>query len=492
MESEKPSINIPYQDVIRVSQFVSENIGLEYTPERMKDLEKGIITACFREGLSDTESCLKWVRSADNINEKIHALALSLTIGETYFFRDKNLFRFLRDEFFPRLITRAREHGNSIRIWSAGCSSGEEPYSLSILLYELIPDIKDWNIQILATDINNDALDKAKKGEYSSWSFRDNLFIIKDNFFQIKGNGKYKINDNIKNIVKFQEINLITDSYPDTRNGTILLDLILCRNVLMYFSKDKAAKVIEGFHNALKDEGYLIVSPQEISYLQNQRFTTIIRDDVFLHKKVENSNKDNESVLTHQIKFTYSQDYSHFLPEPVQRSFDSITVNEDSFDTDDEASKKIWAEVSRQLSVESSKFQDKPRIGALSEAKKLADNNRFEEALVLCNKALESDRLNPKLHYLKATIHQENGNVPEAVKSLRQALYADKNYIPAHLNLGTLMKKEGKEKESRRHFQNALISMEGHEDSEILEDLGGMTVGRIRVMIEDFISEANK
>ena len=189
MESEKPSINIPYQDVIRVSQFVSENIGLEYTPERMKDLEKGIITACFREGLSDTESCLKWVRSADNINEKIHALALSLTIGETYFFRDKNLFRFLRDEFFPRLITRAREHGNSIRIWSAGCSSGEEPYSLSILLYELIPDIKDWNIQILATDINNDALDKAKKGEYSSWSFRDNLFIIKDNFFQIKGNG---------------------------------------------------------------------------------------------------------------------------------------------------------------------------------------------------------------------------------------------------------------------------------------------------------------
>ena len=167
-------------------------------------------------------------------------MASYLTIGETYFFRVEPDFNALENHILPELIHLRKDTGKYLRIWSAASSTGEEPYSLAILVRKLIPDIKDWNITILATDINTRSLAKAEKGIYGNWSFRNNPEWLKKIYFTPLLDERYQINRNIKDMVSFFYLNLARDTYPSLLNNTNGMDIIFCRNVLMYFTPELA------------------------------------------------------------------------------------------------------------------------------------------------------------------------------------------------------------------------------------------------------------
>jgi len=184
----------------------------------------------------------------------------TLTINLSYFFRDASTFKTLREKVLKPLLREKAEFGNRVvRIWSAGCASGEEPYSVAILLYELLgKELKDWRIRILATDLDVGALEKAKKGIYSQFSLKGVNARCVERYFEPLPRGEYALKPEIIKMVKFEQHDLIAD--PPPRH----LDLILCRNVLIYFSRQQQEKLLHAFHQALNKRGYLVIGKTEV------------------------------------------------------------------------------------------------------------------------------------------------------------------------------------------------------------------------------------
>ncbi len=170
----------------QLSELVAEQMGLYFPKERWHDFERGIRSAAKEFGFKDSESCLQHLLSSSLSKSQIEILASHLTIGETYFFREKKSFEALEEHILPELIRSRSGKEKRLRIWSAGCCTGEEPYSIAISIHKLLPDWKDWNITILATDINPNFLRKASQAEYTEWSFRGTPTWLKERYFSRK------------------------------------------------------------------------------------------------------------------------------------------------------------------------------------------------------------------------------------------------------------------------------------------------------------------
>ncbi len=166
-----------------LSRFIAHTFGLHFPPERWRDLARAIHGAASEFGYEDEDAFIQWLLSAVLSKEEIATLACHLTVGETYFFREKKTFEILENHVLPPLIEQGRRRGKRLRIWSAGCSSGEEPYSIAVLLSKMLPDAADWQITILATDINGQALKRGGKGIYGKWSFRGTPSWVKERYF---------------------------------------------------------------------------------------------------------------------------------------------------------------------------------------------------------------------------------------------------------------------------------------------------------------------
>jgi len=132
----------------KVGKLLEEQLGLYFSAERYTEMEKKVLEALRDFGYQDSEEGIKWLLSAKLNSKEIETLAKALAIGETYFFREKNTLKALEDHVLPELINQRRGKNQTLRIWSAGCSTGEEPYSLAILLKKLLGDIDNWNIKI--------------------------------------------------------------------------------------------------------------------------------------------------------------------------------------------------------------------------------------------------------------------------------------------------------------------------------------------------------
>src|SRR5512138_1766052 len=166
-----------------LSDLITRKLGIHFPQKRWNDLERRIQQAVVDFGFDDVDSCVTWLLSTKLLPEQVTVLARHLTIGETYFFRETSSFEQLEQRILPELIAARRGRDQRLRIWSAGCSSGEEPYSIAILLTRLLPDLREWHITILATDLNQAALAKAARGIYGDWSFRGAPPWLKQRYF---------------------------------------------------------------------------------------------------------------------------------------------------------------------------------------------------------------------------------------------------------------------------------------------------------------------
>jgi chemotaxis protein methyltransferase CheR len=180
---------LPQPLLVQLSEYIAASMGLYYPPERWYDLSTRITLAAQEFGYLDAAECIQWLVSAPINNRQIEILAHHLTIGETFFFRDKNVFQALKEEILPALFFSCRKAGRALTIWSAGCCTGEEPYSLAILLTELFPHLHAQQVNIIATDINSSFLKKAAAGSYNEWSFREMPLTLKEKYFNKKRNG---------------------------------------------------------------------------------------------------------------------------------------------------------------------------------------------------------------------------------------------------------------------------------------------------------------
>ena len=473
---------------------MAERIGLHFPRERWHDLERGIHSTAKEMGFQEAESCLQHMLSSPLPRNQLEILASNLTIGETYFYRENKAFEGLEEHILPALLRSSRRKGKHLRIWSAGCCTGEEPYSLAISLSRAIPDLKDWNITVLATDINPHFLKKACRAIYNEWSFRDAPRWLKEKYLTRVKDGHYEIISNIKKMVTFSHLNLAEDIYPSLLNSTNAMDIIFCRNVLMYFTSEQAKQVIQNLYNSLVDGGWLIVSSIETSPSLYSQFTTVNFHGLTVYRKnlslqPEYSAPDfgtrfDLKLDTLGSKFAPAEPEpvtSHLkLPPPLEAEEEKAAVAqptpyEEALALYEEG---LYAEAADRLLSLLPSGQADPRVTLLL-ARAYANQGRLVEALEWCEKAVANDKLNPTLHYLQATILDEQGTMEAAAVSLKRALYLDQDFILAHFTLGNLSMRQGKSKQADKHFENAISLLQTYPMEAIIPASEGITAGRL-------------
>ena len=197
---------------------------------------------------------LKYDRKKD---EELANFIDLLTIHETYFFREEQQLKAFSEEILPELAERKRKE-RSLRIWSAGCSTGEEPYTIAMLIMEQ-DALKGWDIEIFGSDISQRVLQSARRGVYQHSAFRSADPRHVASYFH-KEDAAYRIDDRVKKYVTFLGLNLL-----DTHKLALInmMDVIFCRNVIIYFDQAAKKKVIEVFYQKLKDRGYLLLGHSE-------------------------------------------------------------------------------------------------------------------------------------------------------------------------------------------------------------------------------------
>jgi len=243
---------------------IAEELGLHFAPERYSDLDRGVAAVAQQLGHTDAQAFAAWLCVAPWDQRLVRTLATELTVGETYFFRDHGLLRIVSDQVLPELIRLRRAQGRlELRLWSAGCCTGEEAYSLAILVREALPDLPQWRVSIMATDINPQFLDRARAGLFREWAFRGAPAQLRQRYFEREGEGSWRVAAHIRRMVRFEELNLAGKMYPSPFSGTDAIDLLFCRNVLMYFSPPRVDDVVARLRQSLAEGGWLVVSPSE-------------------------------------------------------------------------------------------------------------------------------------------------------------------------------------------------------------------------------------
>ena len=448
-----------------VWSVISARLGLGFPESRQNTVLRNLASASVEFGYKDFDEFIKWVLTADLTKDEIVVLASYLTITETFFWREPNVFSAFTDFILPELIKLKQDGDRTIRIWSAGCSTGEEPYSLAIALQRTIPDIKGWNIKILATDINPKALKKAATGIYTKWSFRNSPSWLQSGYFRNLGNDKYEIVPKIKEMVTFRNLNLTEDVFPSFTNDTHSMDIIFCRNVLMYFTDEWVSRISRNLFRTLNSDGWFVVASCELSSYVFPQFKPVNFQDAILYRK-------GDKVFTPggASPFVFVPDIAEVKVEvePEYR-LSSVTVEEEL--------RLRSATVDEELRLRSA-TGDEPAavVDVISNISKLANKGHLQEALSLCNEGIAEDKLDIGLYSLRASILQELDRHDDAISSLKQAIYLDPNFIMAHFALGNLFVRQNKSKNARMHFKNVLDLISNLENDDIIPESDGLSV----------------
>ncbi|HID46155.1 MAG TPA: protein-glutamate O-methyltransferase CheR [Chromatiaceae bacterium] len=258
------------QDFSRLRELVYQHTGIRMADNR-RDLIYGRLSRRLRAlGLQSFGAYCRLIE--DGHGDELEAFTNAVTTNLTAFFREAHHFDYLADTLIPELLERNRE-SRRIRLWSAGCSTGEEPYTLAMILRENIPDIHNWDIRILATDLDSNVLSTAAAGIYEQQNIQRALGNRLKRWFR-KGSGgnqgKAKVLPELQELIVYKKLNLM-ESWP--MKGPF--DVIFCRNVLIYFDKPTQKKLFDRFAGILVEKGHLFIGHSESPLDLTDRYALI-------------------------------------------------------------------------------------------------------------------------------------------------------------------------------------------------------------------------
>jgi chemotaxis protein methyltransferase CheR len=414
----------------------------------------------------------------------MRAIVPHITVYETYFFRHPEHFAWLRDTFLPELEQRKRTEGKrSITCWSAGCSTGEEAYSLAMTLFEYFGAQSGWDIRVLATDINHASLEIARQGCYGDWSFRDTPPALKARFFEpctqsaepvpgLPRLTRYRVEGRIRRMIVFAELNLHAPQWDMSTLSDRPFDLIFCRNVLIYLQKDAAKALVARFAEQMEPKGVLIVGPSEPWLLDTALFIPqhIPNGTIFVKKEPPQSPAQVEAAV--QLPKPLPQIQTSTAPAPS--TSEHFLSQQTSILTDKKAS---------------SPHAVNPRAEAIANARHLADSGDATRAIELCSKLLEEETTDPELYYLRGIAHLHARNLPSAESDLKKSLFLEPDNIVAHIALASIAKARGDEREMKKHYSNALYFLSKIKESEIVPGSEGIPAKAMRDMIVSLMAE---
>ena len=485
---------------LQLTEMIAQCTGLHFPRDRRDDLVRGIAASAPDFGFDDLAACVRWLLSTPPDKARVDVLATHLTIGETYFFRDTHTINALAQDILPELIRTRRGRGQRLRIWGAACCTGEEPYTLAILLHQLLPDLPDWHVTITATDINPRFLGKAATGVYGEWSLRSTPARVRERYFVSTSKGRYALIPEIRRMVRFERLNLASDTYPSLALDTNAMDVILCRNVLMYLTSSQMRRVIVNLHRSLIEGGWLAVSPSEASQALFPQFATVNFPGAIVYRKTQDALLLERPMAipggaTEDAPTTTTVPPAVLLPSsppswswsdpvpgvsvpalhedfPVRAPSTPYAVAESLYQ------QGRYAEASERLIALVGDAGATPAVYSLL-VRVLANDGRLTDALSWCNRWIAGAKLDAAARYLHAIVLMENGDPVAARSSLQQAIYLQPDMVLAHFALGNLARSGGDSAQASRHFGNALELLARHQRDDLLPEADGLTAGSL-------------
>jgi chemotaxis protein methyltransferase CheR len=411
-------IEIPWADAAfeAVARVVAERTGLVFPDARRDSVEQGVREAAVRAGVADLRAYAELLARDGTL---LDALVTELTVGETYFFREPQHFAFVRERLLPDVL-RQRGPGHVVRAWSAACSTGEEAYSLSILFDEA--GIAE-RPTILATDISRRSLRTARLATYREWSLRGVPAKTVERYFRyepgpagVPNAGCYDFEPRLRLPVTFDYLNLALDAYPSLETGTWGMDLIFCRNVLIYLDRHTIARVADGLRRSLAPDGWLVTASSDPPLSDYTDLTPTATPWGVFYRHKASSTTTATTVAIPAVERS--------APARVAPPADPV---------DDLA----------------------PDAAASARAVRALANLEVAEAERACQTALERHPLSVELHYLHAVLLVALGRLEDAIRSAQWTLYLDRTCVVAYLILGGLLRRTGDRAAARRAYRNA-------------------------------------
>ncbi len=482
-------------DYLCFRDLIEERTGMMIGNNRRDTLARSLKESIQHTGCKDLSAYLSCLKASQTDSAFWDDLVKRLTIGETYFFRHSEQIESLRKNILSDLIAR-HWTDRTLNLWSAGCATGEEPYTLAILLRQLLPDIERWRIQILATDINRKALAHAAAGHYRDWSFRDTDPAVSRNYFTHEAD-RFILDSSIREMVTFSYLNLSEDTYPSPVNNTSRLDLILCRNVTIYLPRHVIRQIAERFYQCLTPGGWLMVGPSETNLEVYNKFQMLIFYGSMVYQKLgaAPASSDLQKTDSERVKgklLSRPIDPKPLIPpvsrivpallsdtilaptlknaakdrtfvKPISAAGISVVVpgiqkkappsqSEDNFLEQGETfmKQRLYAKAREcflaHLAEEPSSVSARYWM-ACNES----NAGRLDEALKWAEQAIEGDPLRSEAHYALALIHQAQGKTDAAVNCLKKAIYLDQDFILAHFSLFHVYEGIGRKNDAERH-----------------------------------------
>lgn len=412
--------------------------------------------------------------------KELAALLDSITIGETDFFRTSAHFEVFRKIVLPEIVARKigsfsgaayRPNEPVIRIWSAGCSTGEEPYSLAMSVMEEIPGLVEQGaVSIIASDVNRERIAKAKQGIYKERAIK-NLspdFLYK--YFtptghDARGNANYEINYAVKKLVKFFNHNLAKDS--TNLDYMTDMDVIFCRNVLIYFDLPSTKKIIDSFCSSLNDDGYLFIGPAESLWQISDKFRPVEFPHVFVYKKQFLSVKEEEKTFINipeidlgEISFIQeepSAELSAAMAEAAPKEEEkAVGVLEEIYQKGISLFKE--KEYNKALDIFDEIIRGNPKFiqAYFAKATLLSNQGKYNEAIFELNKIIKVDNLFIEAYYLMGVLFDRLGDLNKAAEVFQKVIYINPEVVLAYFNLGNIFSYQKKFKKAQREFKNAI------------------------------------
>jgi chemotaxis protein methyltransferase CheR len=498
-----------------VADLVRERTGLVFPDTRTSDVETTIRRTMTRLHISEVDELLALLRDDSRVRESFIA---DLTIGESYFQRDPAQFDLLRGRIVPDLL-RSRPADRPIRVWSAGCATGEEPYTVAMLFEEM--DAADRS-DIVGTDIARGRLADAQRGLYSKWQLRNTPEPARRRYFAPHGRF-FELSPRIRHRVDFRYLNLAEDSFPSLTTGIWGMDVIMCRNVLIYFDAPTVERVAQRLIASLSEDGWLLLGASDPAISDMVECDVVLTDSGLAYRR-------RGAAGDEDIRFASAG--THIASQAVTDT--AVTETADVETADVEVARATAADMADvhpiepdALPVESPRTVgypgDSPDSGAVAPAaptdaiveayarrdfglvqelaaaatragtislaawtawvRAQANEGRHAEAAETVTRAIDRLGASPELLYLHAVLLLQSGHAADAAAAARRALYMDRSLVVAHLTLGEAQRRLGNMDGARRALRNAMSLLSSLEPHTIVSASDGETAGRLAELV---------
>jgi chemotaxis protein methyltransferase CheR len=485
-------------DYGRFGDLVRARSGLEFPASRRADLERAVDEGVRDAGVPDAAAFFSLLTGPGG-PAAFERWTPALSINETHFFRNRPQMEALERRILPDLIERRRVD-RTLRIWSAACSSGEEPYSLAMIVHGLLPDLERWDVRILATDIDRKVLTKARRGVYGAWSFREVPAHVQSTYFTRHGS-QFEVAPHIRSMVEFGQHNLVDTPPSVVRGGAT--DLVVCRNVLIYFAPDTIRAVVARLHDSLAAEGWLVVGHAEPSLEIFRQFDVHNFPGTVVYQRRPRSEPGALPLPWLPTRLAPAPVPQRPAPtqpparrrapvpaaRPARPAAARVRVAAPApapVDRCAEAVRLLAAGRTDQAITlleraagEDPKDARAPFLLAKAHASRLA----LDEAERWVDVALSRTSLMAPAHYLRGLVLQEKGDVDGALEAHRRCTFADPDFMLGHFALADLFGRTGQPRRAGKALDNVARLLDGRRDEEAVPEGDGLTVGRLRDLV---------